>query len=186
MLGPLIAFAAGLTLSLLTGGSLERLGEARFRRLPLFWLGVSVSLVLAFGPGELLTYGVVLVLVSNLMMIGFAFSNRHIPGLVLVGAGILLNAMVIALNGAMPVSPEAARAATSTQDVGSIKHEPLTVDTRLPLLADRVPLEVTGQVWSLGDFILVAGIGWMAFHLPRARSEAPIAPRQRSSSGAAA
>jgi Family of unknown function (DUF5317) len=181
LLGPLIAFAAGLTLSLVCGGSLEQLGEARFRRLPLFWLGVSVSLVLAFGPGELLTYGVALVLVSNLLMIGFAVSNHHVPGLVVVGVGIFLNAVVIGLNGAMPVSPEAARtAAASTQEVGSIKHEPMTVDTRFPVLADRVPVEVTGQVWSLGDFILVLGIGWMGFSLPRRRNGVPIAPPQRS------
>ena len=186
MLGPLIAFAAGLTLSLATGGALQRLGEARFLRLPLFWAGVAVSLLLAFGPEALLTYGVALVLTSNLLMAGFALSNRHIPGLALVGVGIFLNALVIAVNGAMPVSQDAARVAASTQEVGSIKHEPLTGDTRLPILADRVPVELTGQVWSLGDLILVAGIGWMAFALPRRRDVAPLTRPQRSSSGAAA
>jgi hypothetical protein len=119
-------------------------------------------------------------------MIGFALSNRHIPGLALVGVGIFLNALVIAVNGAMPVSPDAARAAASTQEVGSIKHEPLTDDTRLAILADRVPIELSGQVWSLGDLILVAGIGWMAFALPRRRDVVSLAPPQRSSSGAAA
>ena len=98
--------------------------------------------MLAFGPEELLAYGVALVLVSNLLMIWFALSNRHIPGLALVGVGIFLNALVIAVNGAMPVSPDAARVAASTQEVGSIKHEPLNGDTRLAILADRVPVEI--------------------------------------------
>ena len=185
MLGPLIAFAAGLTLSLATGGALQRLGETRFLRLPLFWAGVAVSLIVGFGPEKLFAYGVALVLISNLLMVGFAFSNRHVPGLALVGAGIFLNALVIAVNGAMPVAPDAARVAASTQQVGGIKHEPLTDDTRLAVLADRVPIEPAGQVWSLGDFILIAGIAWMAFSLPRRRGGALTQP-QRSSSGAPA
>ena len=185
MLGPLIAFASGVVASLLSGGRLDRLGEARFRRLPLFWLSLVAPLVIAFGPGRerVLAAAVGLVVVSNLLLVAFALSNRHVPGLALVALGVFLNALVIALNGGMPVSA-AGREQASAVSVGSIKHEPLGDETLLPWLADRVPVGVTNQVWSLGDLLLVAGVGMMGFGLPR-RDTSTVLERGRKKTSSA-
>ena len=88
-----------------------------------------------------------------------------------MAVGIFLNALVIALNGAMPVSTTAAEEVAPTQAVGSIKHEPLTDDTVLPLLADRIAVSAFGQVWSVGDLLLLAGVAVDGFRSsPRRRS----------------
>ena len=187
MLGPLIAFALGVLASLALGGSLRSFGEVRFRLLPLFALSLVVPAVAAFGPlgEEFRSYGVTLIVASNILLIAFAVANRRIPGLALVAAGVFLNALVITVNGAMPVESSAANDVASTQAVGSIKHEPLTSATRLPWLADRLPVDLTNQVLSVGDLLLVIGVGAMGFGIPRGSPRAEI-PRRRSSSGAAA
>jgi hypothetical protein len=181
MLGPLIAFVLGIGASLATGGRLERLGEVPFRRLVLFWPAVGATAALTLGTGWVADHGVELVLICNAFFIAFAVANRHLPGFLLVAVGISLNALVIAANGAMPVSVGAAEQVASTQVVGGVKHEPMTDDTHLALLADRVPVGPSSQVWSIGDFILVAGIGWMSFALPRRRERVFTADPGRSS-----
>ena len=187
MLGPLIAFGLGVAAALLSGGSLDRFAEARFRRAPLFWLSLVAPLVVAFGPGRSRTvpFAVAIVVISNLLLVAFALSNRHVPGLTLVALGVFLNALVITLNGGMPVSAAAGREAASTQFVGSIKHEPLTDETLLPLLADRIPVGPAGQVWSLGDLLLVAGVGLMGFGLPRRRDRSNFLERGRKNTSSA-
>jgi hypothetical protein len=180
MLGPLIAVGVGIAASLATGGSLERLGGVKFRYLPLFWLSLVVSLVTGFGPDGIGHYGPALVVLSNVLLIVFAVTNRGVPGLVLVAVGVFLNALVITLNGAMPVSTDAARQVASTQTVASVKHEALSNETVFPLLADRIPMGPTQQVWSVGDFLMVAGFFVMGFGMPRRRGPAPVAPRRRS------
>jgi len=187
MLGPLIAFASGVVASLLSGGRLDRLGETRFRRVPLFWLSLVAPLAIAFGPGRdrVLAAAVGLVVVSNLLLVAFALSNRHVPGLTLVALGVFLNALVITLNGGMPVSA-AGQEDASPVVVGSIKHEPLSDETLLPWLADRVPVGLTNQVWSLGDLLLVAGVGVMGFGLPRRDTSTPLERRRKKTSSAPA
>ncbi len=66
----------------------------------------------------------------------------------------------------MPVMAEAAEVASgftvSVPDLsGSFKHTILDVGTRLPMLADVIPLRLgtVGQVISLGDVFLAVGLG---------------------------
>jgi hypothetical protein len=71
--------------------------------------------------------------------------------------------IVIAANGAMPVSPDAARVADTEITIEGIGHEPITDDTVLPWLADVIPLPGLRFVVSPGDVVLALGIGRLAY-----------------------
>ena len=91
--------------------------------------------------------------------------NRGTRGTGLVGLGFAANALVVVLNGAMPVSLEASeRAGVTTQYLltgDDRRHEVLDDATRLPLLADVVPVPLprVPQVVSAGDVLVAAGAG---------------------------
>jgi len=146
----------------LCGGSLERLGALtlRRRRLVLAALGVQALGALAGGPFH--TAGLA---VSAALAAGFLLANRGVRGTGLVALGLTANALVVGLNGAMPVSPQAAaRAEVSLRDVEAGldgRHELQGPDTRLAALGDRVPVLVPGrpEVVSPGDVLVAAGLG---------------------------
>jgi hypothetical protein len=119
-------------------------------------------------PAETATAGIV---ASNGAVAAFLLANHRLPGMALAGAGLVLNLLVIAANGAMPVSQRAARIAGLPRDALSqpgIKHEVLGNDTALSPLADVIPLPGTGQVISAGDIVLAAGIGRLVYARTRA------------------
>jgi hypothetical protein len=107
--------------------------------------------------------------VSGTLLAQFVIRNTGLPGIPLAGLGLLLNAAVIILNGAMPVSLEAAaRSGVSVEQLdlaGGARHEPLDAGTRLAPLADVVPAPVPGlrEVTSAGDLLLAAGLGLFVF-----------------------
>ena len=115
-------------------------------------------------PGS--TVARVLALVVTALLVAlFLGGNRSLPGIPLIAAGLLLNAVVILANVAMPVSlAAAARAglpAPSLQLDQDPLREPIDGGTRLGLLADRIPVPAPGwaQVVSLGDLLVAAGVG---------------------------
>ena len=95
----------------------------------------------------------------------FLYANRRAPGVLLIAGGLLANLVVIAVNAAMPVSVGAAEAAGLSRAELRLAEdptrEPLTAETTLGLLADRIPvgLPVWPQVISAGDVLVAAGIG---------------------------
>jgi hypothetical protein len=101
--------------------------------------------------------------VSATLVVQFVARNMLVPGVVLAGFGLALNATVVLVNGAMPVSMSAAeRAGISGLDLsGDVRHEVLGTATRLPWLADIIPasLPFRPEVVSAGDVLLAAGIG---------------------------
>jgi len=79
-------------------------------------------------------------------------------GIWIAGLGILMNFTVIVLNSGMPVLTEAVEIAGGSGDlVLGAKHVILNESTRLPFLADIIPLP--NAVLSLGDVFLAIGIG---------------------------
>lgn len=143
------------------------LAATSFSGLPLLIGGVVLQLVLDYWdpPGLSDGAGYALIFFSQLLVAGFIASNWRKPGMALVAAGLVLNALPMVLNGGMPVSARAAEIAgvpISEADPGA-KHEVVGDDTLLPWLADVIPLPALGSVISIGDVVIGAGIGLFVF-----------------------
>ncbi len=153
----------------LAGGrlsSFERL-PAHGLMLPLAALAVLVAeLVLGWAglpAGPL--YAIALAL-SGLLVGCFMLVNRSVTGTGLIAAGLLLNALVVGLNGAMPVSAyAAARAGLGKRAVADDRHEPAATGTRLRILGDviAVPLPLRPEVDSIGDLLAAGGLAQLVF-----------------------
>ena len=92
----------------------------------------------------------------------YCVRNRAVHGMGLVGAGLLLNAVVIGVNGGMPVSAVAsARVGVShAAAVADHQHVPAGPGTSLSWLGDviPVPLPLRPEVASVGDVLVAAGL----------------------------
>lgn len=156
---------AALLFSRLAGGRLSA-----FERVPAHGLMLPVTALAVLVLGVVLGWvglpagGLFAVSlgVSALLVGCFTLVNRALAGTGLIAAGLLLNAIVVGLNGAMPVSAYAlARAGVGAAVVaGDDRHEPATSHTRLRLLGDvvPVPLPLWPEVDSVGDLLAAAGL----------------------------
>lgn len=165
MLFVLIAAVIAALAGRLRGGSFESLAATPFRWPLLLWTGLIVQITFDLWDPQWLgsTGGLVVILGTNALVAAFLVVNRRLPGMALAAGGMLLNVMVIALNGAMPVSlPAAERAGVRVREMG-IKHEVLDPDTLLPWLGDVIPLPGVGALISLGDVVLAMGIAWLVY-----------------------
>lgn len=146
----------------LRGGSVNDLAETTFRWTPLLVGGLVFQITFLYWDPEWLgdAGGLVVVLASNLAVAVWLVLNRALPGLLLAGAGMALNVVVIAANGAMPVLPSSAERAGVTQSIedSSIKHERLDDGTVLPWLGDAIPVPPFKEVLSVGDVVLALGL----------------------------
>ena len=161
----LLVIALAAAVALVRGGSLDRLAETKFR------LGLLLLLALIFQFGLDLwdppwlseTGDLIVLLATNLAVAIFLFVNRHLPGMLFAAAGMLLNVIVITANGGMPVSEHAAEIAQMPLTEVGIKHELLTDQTRLPWIADVIPVPVIHRVISAGDIFLMSGIAFLVY-----------------------
>ncbi|OHV46918.1 hypothetical protein BBK14_01290 [Parafrankia soli] len=167
----LLTLLCGLAVGLARGGTLDALSRVHVAR-P--WLFVGVLVVLAVGRLVGALHSPAWILASAGLVV-FAVANRRLPGLPLLCAGVLLNALVISANsGDMPVSAWAAdRAGVSVQSIhDSHFHTVAGGDTSLRLISDILPLPTPGApaVVSLGDVLMAAGLGMFGAVAPvRAR-----------------
>jgi hypothetical protein len=108
-------------------------------------------------------------LVSAAFALLFTVRNRRVPGLPLAALGLLLNALVVVSNGAMPVEEQAAvRAGLSDPALSpDPRHEIAGAQTQLRMLGDRIAVPIPGhrEIDSLGDLTLAAGAGLFSFEL---------------------
>ena len=114
-----------------------------------------------------------MLVVSYVLLLAVVAVNRRVPGATLMATGLLLNVMVVTLNGGMPVSRAAIRAAGAQGAIvieDGAKHHLLTdVDVLVPL-ADVIPLpQPFGIVLSIGDVLLYSGMAWWCFAVTRGR-----------------
>lgn len=111
--------------------------------------------------------------ISQVLLLVFAWFNHRQPGFCLLGLGLALNLLVIILNGGlMPISPEMVgkllpNAAPDTWEIGSRLERskdivlPIT-ETWLWLLSDRFLLTLPSRVaFSLGDVFVATGAFWL-------------------------
>ncbi|MCW2570748.1 MAG: hypothetical protein JWO88_806 [Frankiales bacterium] len=156
-----VALLVAVVVGWLSGGSLDRLGAMPLTSRRLVWGAFAVQAVGTVVGGPVYPVGLA---VSAGLVAWFLARNRGVRGTGLVALGLLSNALVVGLNGAMPVSVEAAgRAGTTTQHIligDDPRHEIADRHTRLRALGDVIPLRAPRwpEVVSPGDVLLAAGL----------------------------
>lgn len=162
-----------LIISVISKGKISQLAELSLREL---WL-VPLALVIQGGVYWAAVRGIgigpqwlspVLDTGSYFLLLIFTLRNGLKPGMRLITLGILLNTLVIALNGgAMPVDPAFLPEVTRTAlQAGQGTHALMTPATQLSFLADRLYLSIFGldkQLFSVGDCFIDAGIFLLIF-----------------------
>ena len=148
--------------ALLTGGRFTRLADSSL--VGLHWLAAAATgqFLGAITGGIAYPVG----LVGSAACIGvFLRLNLNRPGVALLALGFGCNALVVALNGAMPVSARALARAGLPAYVDDPRHELSGVQTLLPWLGDVVPVALPGlgQAVSPGDVLVAAGAGLLLY-----------------------
>lgn len=182
---PLIVAILAGGAALMRGGSLERLAATKFRWLPLLFAALVVQIGFSlWEPPWLTEAGALAIVLGSMVGVAvFLTINQHLPGTVIAAVGLALNVLVIGTNGAMPVSPDAARIAgvgLAELEDGGIKHEVMTDDTRLTWLGDVIPIPRWGLIISVGDVVLAAGLGLLTYK-QTLQGPGPGAPRDTGS-----
>ncbi|WP_246944168.1 DUF5317 domain-containing protein [Bacillus pinisoli] len=161
----------GIIIALIMGGSFQGLVNISLKH-P--WL-IVVAFVLQFlsiyiFPNQLL----LAIIVSNTVLIAFSIFNIKFAGFKYMIIGILLNLLVMVVNGGrMPVDVEAAKV-ISPSDVPALlageygKHVALSENTHLNFLGDIFFLQYPYPrqiVISLGDIIFSLGVILFLHHV---------------------
>jgi Family of unknown function (DUF5317) len=187
-LAVLVLVGAGL-LGFVLGGAVSSLSTLSLRDRWLVTAGVAAQIVggvvtWAANSGTAYVVGLV---VSAFAALGFCLRNLRIRGVPLVTLGLLLNAVVVGLNGAMPVSTAAAAHAgtpiTSIAAGTDPRHEIAGAATTLRALGDvvPVPLPVLPEVVSPGDVLIAAGLAELLYlGMRRRRVRRPGPPLMRT------
>lgn len=158
----LLALVAGVAAGFARGGGLVRLAALRPRQNRLVLTAIALHAVGVLGgwlwPPLLPT----LVGISWAVLGYYAWVNRQINGAALVAAGLLANAFVMLLNGATPVSTDAAARAgvDPLAIVEASDHEAINADTNMPWLGKVIPVAFPPrpEVVSPGDIAVAAGL----------------------------
>lgn len=163
-----VTLAVALGLALLTGGSLARVLETRLRTLWALFLALAVQMALDLlwsGPGNGISR--LLLAVSYALLIGFCLANVTVKGMAVVAFGISLNALVIVVNGGMPIR-------TDPGFVETVKHHAERPSDSLTFLGDIIVLRPLNQALSFGDLIMLVGLVDVLVHRSR-----PVPTRRR-------
>jgi hypothetical protein len=179
------ALIGGVLVGAALGGSLTRLERLGLRDLRLVVVAIVIQ---AIGSLALTGTAYVIAMVASLALAtAFVVRNPQLPGRALIVGGLALNALVILVNGSMPVAASAARDAGV--DLSSIRDDPrhsvMGAHTHLSWLADRIPLALPWQpqVLSVGDVLVAAGVGLLvAVGMLRGTARPPAIPVRKAPS----
>jgi len=184
-----------VTLILALGvGLVFGLGLAKWRRNPyqLPRLKCSWFAIAAFLPQFFVTYfertqafipdwvAALAIVISQGLLFLFAWFNRHLPGMLVLIIGLVMNMSVMIANGGfMPINPKTAERVVGKERISlfepgnRIGYKDIllpTTETRLEWLADRFlpPAEFPYRVaFSLGDIFIAVGAFWiLAYQKP--------------------
>ncbi|MFQ5594313.1 MAG: DUF5317 family protein [Anaerolineae bacterium] len=166
---PILAILS-LVVALLRGGRLTRLAHVTFRHAYLVLLSLGLQVII-FSPLAAML-GVQpwtrpLYVASMVILAGWFALNFRLPGMLLIGLGLLLNLAAIASNGGyMPASPSALERAGMTSRLTNLEeavHNNSVIaaeDTHLYYLSDifAIPKEIPlANVFSVGDVLIALG-----------------------------
>jgi hypothetical protein len=175
MLLVLLVMVLAAVAALLTGGHLTGLADNTLTGL--HWLAAAAT-------GQILgslTGGIAypVGLIGSAVCIGvFLRLNLNRPGVALLALGFACNALVVALNGAMPVSLATLARAGIDGFAEDPRHELVDASTRLPWLGDVVPVALPGlgQAISPGDVLIAAGAGLLLYAGMGGTGRIPVTP----------
>lgn len=192
----------GLALGVVRGGRLTRLAEAQIDGWQLaigaFALQHGCAWAAASGVDLARKIGPFVFTGTMLLLVLVCWRNRGERSWWWIGAGIVMNLLVIAANGGrMPVSLSALQTVGLThlapflEDPGNITHTALGPDTRLRLLADVIPIPPPyprPRVVSIGDVLLAGGaFCWLQTKMGvPLRGAGPLGRRKPAAGGTAA
>jgi Family of unknown function (DUF5317) len=164
---------------------LVRLTKLRFRRLWLVWLAlIDQVLVISILPDHPHPLLLVANFASYLAASLFVWSNRQIPGALVIGLGGACNVIAIAANdGKMPASETALRASGWTPPPGHFVNSGLVSHPKLGFLGDifDAPRWFPGHtVFSAGDVVAVFGLALLVYFTCARAAEDGVQPESRN------
>ena len=175
----LLAVCAGLLVGFLRRGRLASIARTHLRHPEFLAVAIAASLFVDLteaGPSGAIA------LVGLLGGLAFAVVNLHLTGMTVITIGIAANLLPVALNGAMPVRPEAlVEAEMITFDeldrVSLTGARELTDEsTLLASLGDTFPVRWTNQVVSIGDLVMMVGLADLVANLMLQRRRRRLHP----------
>ena len=175
MTSVLLFIAVGAAIGLARGGSFRNVSVDPMRALPLLYLALVLQLTANFPGPDLEWLAFAMLLGSYALLFAFAGLNLGLMGMWLVGLGALLNVIVIAANGGMPVSATALAATGFSPDEALRgKHFVDFGSARLRFLSDMIAWRLTPRIVSVGDLLVYGGLALLMVDLmkPRARVDA--------------
>jgi hypothetical protein len=176
----IVAVAAAVVIGLMRGGRLAGLAGLRIAHGWLVLAAVALQYPLVYNlVSESAIFGVplafLMMALSFVLALYVTWANRRLPGLPLVGLGLLANLLAVTLNGGwMPVTPEAVEQlgylswVTPRGNVAKVWGAKNVVlpraETRLWWLSDifvvGAPFPVP-SAFSIGDVLVAAGLFWL-------------------------
>ena len=171
-----LGVTAGLVAGLARRPAALHTVRPRVHQLGLLALGAGLHALSVFLDG---TAALLAMILSLAVLIAVTFANRHLTGVAVVGVGLLVNLVALAVNGGMPVRVGALEAAGLAQPGEPIEVEaPRHLETSedpLPVLGDALPVPLAHEVMSFGDLIVVFGAAEAVRELSRRRARSPVA-----------
>jgi hypothetical protein len=167
-----------LVFSLIFGGKLRQLAQAQIAYSPLILLvlGAQVAIFSSWWQdsiGHIAWLTASLYSLSMLLLLIVIWYNRRLPGIVILGVGLLLNATVILANGGhMPASLAALKLAgiaetrTAFEALHANNSGLISEGTPLWFLGDvfAVPRQwPLANIFSVGDVLIAAGAAWFVW-----------------------
>jgi hypothetical protein len=172
-----LVLVPAVVLGLLLGGSLRRFEDLHVH----WWVLAFTGLALQVVPVPTIArvsprvVGTVMLVASYGLLLSFIAVNRWIPAARIMAVGLLLNLLVVATNGGMPVSATAIEraggSAAALSSEPSEKHHLMTEGDVLWFLGDVIPVPPPVKiVLSIGDLLLYLGMAWFVVQVMRGRS----------------
>jgi hypothetical protein len=172
-----LVLVPAVVVGLLLGGSFRRFEHLHVHWWILAFTGLALQAVPVPTIGGISPriLGTAMLVTSYVLLLGFIAVNRWIPAARIMAVGLLLNLLVVATNGGMPVSARAIEraggSATALASEPSEKHHLMTEDDVLWFLGDVIPIPPPVKiVLSIGDVLLYLGMAWFVVQVMRGRS----------------
>ncbi len=156
----------------LTGRSLAPLAHIHLRRSWVIWSSVLLQLPITLIPDFPTIAGQVVHMFSFALAGVFVWSNRHLPGELVIAGGGLMNLIAIAANGGtMPASAWAWRVAGLPAPTDAFGNSSPVPSARLPWLGDVFAVPASwpfSNVFSAGDLVIIVGLTYLVHRTCRA------------------